>query len=287
MRTVVAAALLAGLAASAVRAADVADPSKEEWVALFDGKSLDGWIPKITGHPVGENFANTFRVESGVLKVSYDGYGGAFRNRFGHLFYETPFSHYRLVVEYRFVGRQMPDGPEWAFKNSGIMIHGQPASTMGRDQDFPISIEVQLLGGRPTGERPTANLCTPGTNVVMNGKLVTDHCVNSTSPTFRGEEWVRVEVEAHGAGTIVHKVNGQPVLAYEKPQYGGGNVSGHDPALKKDGELIEGGSISLQSESHPVEFRKVEILSLVGCMDEKAKNYKSYFEKDDPKSCRY
>jgi hypothetical protein len=288
MRAVVVAVLLAVLAAPVAGAADgVASPDKEEWVALFDGKSLHGWIPKITGHPAGENFARTFRVENGVLRVSYDGYGGAFESRFGHLFYETPFSRYRLVVEYRFVGQQMPDGPEWAFKNSGIMIHGQPPSTMGRDQDFPISIEVQLLGGRPTGERPTANLCTPGTNVVMDGKLVTDHCINSTSPTFRGEEWVRVEVEAHGAGAIVHKVNGRTVLAYEKPQYGGGNVNGHDPAVKKDGELIEGGSISLQSESHPVEFRKVEILNLVGCMDRKAKNYRSYFEKDDPKSCRY
>ncbi|MFN8091210.1 MAG: DUF1080 domain-containing protein [Vicinamibacteria bacterium] len=288
MRSAVAAVLFAVIAVPAARAADgPVDPKKEEWVSLFDGKSLDGWTPKIAGYPTGENFANTFRVENGVLKVSYDGYGGAFRNRFGHLFYKMPFSHYRLVVEYRFVGRQMPDGPEWAFKNSGIMVHGQPASTMGKDQDFPISIEVQLLGGRPTGERTTANLCTPGTNVVMNGKLVTDHCVTSTSPTFRGEEWVTAEVEAHGAGRIVHRIDGQVVLSYEKPQYGGGNVNGHDPSLKKDGELIEKGSISLQSESHPVEFRKVEILNLVGCMDEKAKNYRSYFEKADPKSCRY
>jgi hypothetical protein len=98
---------------------------------------------------------------------------------------------------------------------------------------------------------------------------------------------VTAEIEAHGAGRVVHKINGQPVLSYEKPQYGAGNVNGHDPSLKKDGELIEGGSISLQSESHPVEFRKVELLNLVGCMDRKAKNYKAYFEKDDPKSCRY
>jgi hypothetical protein len=193
MRTAAFASLLVVLAAPVVpAAAPKEDPGAEQWVALFDGKSLDGWTAKIAGYEVGENFANTFRVGNGLLKVGYDGYGGAFRNRFGHLFYKTPFSHYRLVVEYRFVGEQMPDGPEWAFKNSGVMIHGQPAATMGKDQDFPICIEVQLLGGRPTGERSTANLCTPGTNVVMNGKLVTDHCVNSTSPTFRGEEWVRV-----------------------------------------------------------------------------------------------
>jgi hypothetical protein len=258
----------------------------KDWIALFDGKSLDGWVPKITGYDVGVNFGNTFRVENGVLRVAYDQYD-AFGGRFGHLFYRTPFSHYLLVVEYRFVGEQAKDGPEWAFRNSGVMIHGQPAGTMLKDQDFPISIEVQLLGGRGDGKpRPTANLCTPGTNVVMNGKLVTAHCVDSTSRTFDGDQWVRVEVEVHGDGVVTHKVNGETVLSYEKAQIGGGNVSKHDPAVKKDGQLLEGGSISLQSESHPVEFRKVELLNLVGCMDRKSKSYRPYFEKSDPAACR-
>jgi hypothetical protein len=185
------------------------------------------------------------------------------------------------------VGEQAKDGPDWAFRNSGAMIHGQPVETMQKDQDFPISIEVQLLGGRGDGKpRPTANLCTPGTNVVMDGKLVTAHCVDSTSKTFDGDQWVRVEVEVHGAGVITHKVNGETVLSYEKAQIGGGNVSKHDPAVKKDGQLLEGGSISLQSESHPVEFRKVELLNLVGCMDKKSPSYRSYFEKSDPAACR-
>jgi hypothetical protein len=263
------------------------DAETKEWIPLFDGKSLAGWVPKITGYEAGENFGNTFRVENGVLKVSYDRYD-AFRNRFGHLFYEMPFSHYVIAVEYRFTGEQEKGGPDWAFRNSGIMIHGQPVETMGKDQDFPISIEVQLLGGRGDGKpRPTANLCTPGTNVVMDGRLVTAHCVESTSKTFDGDQWVRVEAEVHGDGRIVHRVNGETVLAYEKPQIGGGNVAGYDPAVKKDGLLLAGGSISLQSESHPVEFRKVELLNLVGCMDEKAKNYKSYYEKADPAACRY
>jgi hypothetical protein len=167
------------------------------------------------------------------------------------------------------------------------MIHGQPVETMQKDQDFPISIEVQLLGGRGDGKpRPTANLCTPGTNVVMNGKLVTAHCVESTSKTFDGDQWVRVEAEVHGDGVITHKVNGETVLSYEKPQIGGGNVAKHDPAVKRDGELLESGSISLQSESHPVEFRKVELLNLVGCTDKKSKSYRPYFEKSDPAACR-
>jgi hypothetical protein len=267
--------------------ASAGDAEKKEWIPLFNGKNLDGWVPKITGYEAGENFGNTFRVEDGVLRVAYDQYD-TFRNRFGHLFYRTPFSHYLIAVEYRFVGEQAKSGAEWAYRNSGIMIHGQPVETMTKDQDFPISIEVQLLGGRGDGKpRPTANLCTPGTNVVMNGKLETAHCVNSTSKTFDGDQWVRVEVEVHGDGVITHRVNGETVLSYEKPQIGGGNVTGYDPSVKKDGQLLAGGSISLQSESHPVEFRKVELLNLVGCTDKKATNYRSYYETSDPAACRY
>lgn len=261
-------------------------PKPEDWIQLFNGRDLEGWVPKIRGYAAGDNFGRTFRVENGVLKVSYEAYD-SFQDRFGHLFYAKSFSHYILAAEYRFVGEQAPGGPDWAFRNSGLMIHGQPVATMGKDQDFPISIEVQLLGGRGSGKRPTANLCTPGTNVVMAGQLITEHCINSSSKTFDGDVWVRVEVEVHGGGRVVHRVNGEPVLRYEKPQIGGGVVSGFDPAVKQDGKLLTEGSISLQSESHPVEFRKVELLDLVGCTDPKARNYRSYFEEASPASCRY
>ncbi|MBI4892243.1 MAG: DUF1080 domain-containing protein [Acidobacteria bacterium] len=264
-----------------------AGPQPSDWIQLFNGKDLEGWTPKITGYEVGENFGNTFRVENGTLKVSYDQYGGQFNNRFGHLFYKDAFSYYRLVVEYRFVGEQCGGGPAWALRNSGAMLHGQPARSMKKDQDFPISIEVQLLGGNGKDPRTTANLCTPGTNVVMNDKLFTPHCINSKSKTYHGEQWVRVEVEVHGDGTFKHIIDGEPVLAYEMPQIGGGSVSNHDPQVKRDGTLLRGGTISLQSESHPVEFRKVELLNLAGCMDPKAANYKPWYIKPENVSCVY
>lgn len=229
------------------------------WVQLFNGRNLDGWTPKITGHELGENFRNTFRVENGVMKVAYDGYD-KWESQFGHIFYKSPFSRYTIAVEYRFTGEQVPGGPAWATRNSGIMIHCQDPKTMRKGQDFPISIEVQLLGGTGAGKRTTANLCTPGTNVVMGGKLVTTHCINSTSDTFDGDQWVRVEVDVDGGNVITHRINGQPVLTYEQPQIGGGAVGNFDPAVKQDGKRLTGGYISLQSESHPVEFRKVELL---------------------------
>lgn len=270
------------LASAALRA----QPQQEDWTQLFNGRNLDGWTPKITKHAYGDNYANTFRVKDGMLTVNYDGYQ-SFDEQFGHIFYKEPFSHYIIAVEYRFVGEQAPKGPGWAIRNSGIMVHCQDPKTMGKDQDFPISIEVQLLGGAATGERTTANLCTPGTNVVYQGKFFTPHCLNSTSETYRGDQWVRVEAEVHGDSIVTHRVNGKTVLTYEMPQIGGGNVIHFDPAAKKDGMLLQGGYISLQSESHPVEFRKVELLNLVGCTDPKAKNYRKHYLKPDPQSCQY
>ncbi|MDP8243197.1 MAG: DUF1080 domain-containing protein [Candidatus Hinthialibacter antarcticus] len=220
----------------------------EGWIPLFNGKNLDGWTPKIKGYDLGDNFGNTFYVEDGVIKVTYEKYD-KFDKRYGHLFFKEPFSSYKFRLEYRFVGEQCNGGEGWALRNSGIMLHCQDPATMTKDQDFPDSIEVQLLGGNGKDDRSTANLCTPGTQVVMDGKLIKQHCTNSASETYHGEQWVTCEVEVHGSGKIIHKVNGEKVMEYEKSQ-------------KDDGTLIEGGYISVQSESHPCEFRNIEILPL-------------------------
>ncbi len=235
--------------------------NSDEWIQLFNGKDLSGWIVKIAGYELHENYGNTFRVEDGLLKVRYDQYDD-FDNRFAHLFYENVFSHYILRMEYRFTGEQCPGGPKWAYRNSGIMIHGQSAETMEKEQKFPVSIEVQLLGGDGTNPRPTANVCTPGTNVVLNGELILDHCINSSSGTLHGDQWVNIEVEVNGGDIIRHKVNGVVVLEYENPQ-----LDERDPyfsrLLPDDSDLIlRKGSISIQGESHPCDFRKIEILVL-------------------------
>ena len=232
----------------------------EEWLQLFDGMSLKGWTPKIRGYELGDNFGNTFRVEDGLLKVRYDAYE-KFDERFGHLFYKDSFSHYRLRVVYRFVDEQTPGGPGWAFRNSGLMLHGEQPESMTKDQDFPTSIEVQILGGNGKADRTTANLCTPGTNVVMDDELVTRHCINSTSKTFHGDQWVTVEVEVRGNEVIRHSINGQEVLAYYQPQLD--ERDAHAKALaEKHGKMLSQGTISLQSESHPVDFKSVELMVL-------------------------
>ncbi|HYJ40625.1 MAG TPA: DUF1080 domain-containing protein, partial [Steroidobacteraceae bacterium] len=288
-------ALLATLASSAIAQTPVVpspngmgDADKEDWIVLFNGKDLNGWTPKLAKHELGDNFGNTFRVEDGLLKVRYDKYK-SFDGQFGHLFYKDPYSYYRLVVEYRFVGDQAPGNPgAWAFRNSGAMLHSPDPHTMPRDQTFPISIEAQFLGGKSDGNpRSTANMCSPGTEVVYRGTIYKDHCLNSTSPTFDGEQWVRAEMVVHGSGTITHYANGQKVLEYSMPQYGGGVVDNYDATTKLDGKLVDGGYISLQSESHPIDFRKVELLNLAGCTDKAATNYKSYYVKPVPEACRF
>ncbi|WP_437204672.1 3-keto-disaccharide hydrolase [Planctomicrobium sp. SH664] len=237
-----------------------ADVAGEKWISLFNGKDLEGWTPKIRLCDLGDNYQDTFRVVDGYLTVNYDGYP-KFEERFGHLFYKDRFSKYRLRLEYRFIGEQCKGGPGWANRNSGIMIHGEDPAGMEKNQKFPTSIEVQLLGGQNKGERSTGNLCTPGTNVVMNGELITKHCTNSTSKTYDGDQWVTIEVEVHGDKVIHHKINGETVMTYEQAQ-----LDPTDPyaaKLIKDGKLLlSEGTISLQSESHPVQFRNIELLVL-------------------------
>lgn len=249
---------LASLSCTSTRSTEITLPA---WKQLFNGKDLSDWTVKIAGYQTGNNFGNTFRVTDGKMTVGYEHYD-VFNNRFGHIFYKHPFSAYLLGVEYRFVGDQVKGGPDWAIRNSGAMIHSQSAETMGQDQDFPISLEVQLLGGNGKDERSTANLCTPGTNVVMNNTLITDHCINSSSKTYAGDQWVRVEVLVLKDSLIKHIVEGDTVLTYEKPQIGGGSVTNYNPSTKKDLKILQEGYIALQSESHPVEFRKVELFDL-------------------------
>ena len=235
--------------------------STDKWTPLFNGKNLDGWEVKIRGHELGENFGDTFRVEDGLLKVRYDQYE-KFDRHFGHLFYEQPFSHYRLRVEYRFVGEQVAGGPGWAFRNNGLMLHGQTPQTMAVDQEFPVSIEAQLLGGNGKDPRSTANLCTPGTNVVLNGKLFLPHCTTSRSKTYHGDQWVQVEIEVRGSQVIRHYVEGELVLEYTEPQLDERDAEARPLIEKNGGLLLSSGTISLQAESHPTDFRKIELMLL-------------------------
>jgi hypothetical protein len=232
-----------------------------EWKELFNGKDLKDWTIKIRTHELGDNFANTFRVEGGMMKVRYDGYD-TFNQQYGHIYYNQPYGYYLLQVQYRFMGEQATGGEGWALRNSGAMLHCQDPKTILKDQDFPISVEAQFLGGNGTDPRTTCNLCTPGTNVVLADTLFTPHCINSSSQTYHGEQWVTANFIVMGDTEIHHLAGTDTVMSYYKPQIGGGNVNPVDPAVKIDGMLLKSGYIALQSESHPIDFRKVALIDL-------------------------
>ena len=259
----------------------------KEWIALFNGQDLEGWVVKMNHHETGDNFGNTFRVEDSLLKIRYDEYDG-FNEQFAHLYYEEPMSYYHLIAEYRFVGEVLPDAPGYANRNSGIMFHSQSPYSMPVDQNWPISVELQLLSGITEGTpRPTANMCSPGTHIVYQGKLDDTHCINSSSETYYGDQWVQVELIVLGDSLVTHTVEGDTVLQYSQPQIGGGVVSGYDPDVFEEGKILTEGYIALQSEGQTLDFRRVDLLNLEGCKDPKASNYKSYFVKSDPESCTY
>ncbi|MGF7215116.1 hypothetical protein GGR92_001256 [Spirosoma lacussanchae] len=273
------------------------NPNRQDWEPLFNGKDLTGWDIKITGQPLNDNYKNTFRVENGIMRLAYDQYT-SFDGKYGHLYYKKPYSHYRVRFTYRFVGQQTKGGAAWNVRNSGVMLHSQSAASLSLGQDFPVSLELQLLGGLGKGPRHTANLCTPGTEVYMDGKLNPAHCIDSDSKTYDGDQWVTAEAIVLGDSVIHHLVDGDTVLTYQRPRvssyfisdeydWKAAGIQNVDYWASRANKPLGEGYIALQAESHPIDFRSVEILELKGCTDRKALNYKSYYVKSDNTRCQY
>ena len=277
------------------------NPNKEEWVSLFNGIDLSGWDIKIADRELKDNYKDTFVVKDSMIRINYDNYE-TFDDAFGHMYYKEPFSHYKLRFEYRFVGEQLKGGASWNVRNSGIMLHSQSAASNELGQGFPVSVELQLLGGLNKGERTTANVCTPGTAVMMGDTINYKHCINSKSLTYHGDQWVSVEAVVMGGEYMRFIVEKDTVLTFQKPLIGGGYI--YEERMGKDwdefkiirdkedwiakaGTILTEGYIALQAESHPIDFKNIRLLNLSGCKDPKAKNYKSYFVKSKPELCKY
>ena len=239
-----------------------ANRPEEDWQPLFNGKDLEGWMVKIHHHELGDNYAGTFRVQDGKIQVNYDDYE-AFDERYGHLFYHQPFSSFHLKFEYKFTDQWLKDAPSYTYRNSGIMFHSQAPRTILKEQDWPISVEYQMLAEEEEGQaRPTGNMCSPGTEVYYEGEMDPRHCINSSSATYHWDQWVSGELIVYGDSLVTHMVNGDTVLQYTQPQIGGGVANRFDPAIKIDGKPLTEGYIGLQSEGQGIEFRNIEIKSL-------------------------
>lgn len=251
--------LFVSLLLSCVGTRQPADASgKGKWVSLFNGKNLDGWKMKITGYALGENFGNTFRVEDGILSIRYNRYD-SFRSRFGALYFNKRFTNYRLKAEYRFIGETTPGAPSWGYRDGGIQYHSQDPATVALNQQFPVCLEYNLHGGNGKEERPVGEICTPGTKVHVNGQRSASFCTPAfVKRTFHGDQWVTAEIEVRD-GTIKHFVNGEEILQYTNPIYDSTHAVGKTLIVSGNDQL-RSGYISLQSNSHPMDFRKIEIL---------------------------
>ncbi|MEW4923443.1 DUF1080 domain-containing protein [Algibacter sp. 2305UL17-15] len=272
----------------------------EEWISLFNGKDLSNWTIKFTGEDLNHNYKETFVVKDSMISIQYDNYE-TFNNKFAHIYYNTPYSYYKLKFDYRFTGEQTEGGSHWNVRNSGVMLHSQSAESNAYHQNFPVSVELQLLGGlKNNGERPTANVCTPGTAVVIGDTINYEHCISSNSKTYFGDQWVHAEAIVMGGESMTFIVEKDTVLSFKLPQIGATIPNKHykgknwkawgmnpDTWKVKAGEIITEGYISLQAESHPIDFKNLKLLDLCGCKDLKAKNFKSYYAKNKPESCVY
>lgn len=261
MKHVLIVGICAFCACEANAAGDAPPTAQGQWISLFNGKDLNDWIPKINHHPLGENYLDTFIVRDGALRISYDKYS-SFSDEFAHLIYRTPFSDYRLRMDYRFVGKDTPGGPPWASRNSGVMIHGQAPESIGLDQPFPVSVEVQLLNGSEGETRTTGNVCTPGTRVDVDGAPLRDHCRNSNSKTYTGEGWVHLEIEVRGGRKVRTTIDGRTVLEFDNLQLDPTDLRAMEIYLRSGWSTsLERGYISLQGEGHPIEFRNIQIMT--------------------------
>ncbi|AYB35579.1 DUF1080 domain-containing protein [Chryseolinea soli] len=231
----------------------------DEWRNLFNGSDISNWIVKINHHPVGDNYGETFRVEEGMIKVRYDHYK-KFDGQFGHLYYKSPFSKFHLSLEYQFIGQVRDDAPANTALNSGVMFHAQDPRTMNVDQGWPICVEMQFLAELEDGQpRPTGNMCSPGTEILFNGKRYESHCLDSSSPSYKPGTWVKADLIVLGDSLITHLINGDTVLQYSKPTIGGGSVEEYNTSEWQPGKALKSGFIALQSEGQPINFRNIKI----------------------------
>ncbi|MFT4734662.1 MAG: hypothetical protein ACI9DJ_000951 [Algoriphagus sp.] len=230
------------------------DPMK--WVSLFNGENLEGWQIKIAGHELDVNIHETFRVEEGMLKIRYDKYDN-YGTQYGAIYTDKAYSNYRLRMEYRFTGDTAVGSPGWGYRDSGVQYHCQDPKTIEVDQSFPFSLEYNLHGGDENNERPTGQICANGTLITLDGEVVKGCQQPNPAVVIKGDDWAILEIDVQGA-KIKQFINGVEVLSFSNPRLDPEHAVAK--TFIKQNEMLTNGFISLQSNSHPIDFRKIEIM---------------------------
>lgn len=282
------------LSASAAMPA-LGGPNDTVWTKLWTGNNLGDWDIKFAGSALGTNLNNTFRAADGNLEVNYSGWT-SFSNQFGHAGYKLrQFSFYVLRAEFQHWGTRPTGAPGWAHQNNGLMIHSQSAASMGPNQDFPVSLETQLLGSGNTesDNNSTLNLCTPGTafyTQATGGTRNDSHCYSASTNTRVGPEtWAWATLVVYGDSIIKHyngpSVTGTPTLTYYRPVRATNSGAGGVTINVVNNERLTQGYILIQAETHPYRFRTIDVADMVGCMTQSSPSYKSYYVRHDAAAC--
>ena len=104
-------------------------------------------------------------------------------------------------------------------------------------------------------------MCSPGTDVDIDGKIAPEHCMRSSSKIYPINEWVSIEIVVHSDSIVHHIIEKDTIMTYTNIRYSNDRFSTEN---FKDlvGKPLEEGYIALQSEGHPVMFRNIMIKEL-------------------------
>ncbi len=301
-----------------------AGPNDSNWIQMLrkGDTKLSDWTPKIQGHAAGENPYNSFsygETSDGQPRlIVTDTVSNTSSYGYGHLFYKTAYSDYIVRAKYHFPTKESFAGGagSWTIQNNGLMLHCQSAASMDKGQDYPKSIENQLIGYWSYGDgsppnTTTSNLCLVNTSVNYHGQWYSDgtghHCTqskfhslaydssttpakgaNSTNATWPGKDiWEYAMDRVIDSTSMTFYMRSRPdtawdsVLGVTQIRLGLTNTSSGPGSTTALGS----GYISIQMEGTSTEFASIEVLNLVGCMTKTDTAYRAYFIKDDPKQC--
>lgn len=282
------------IAAAALAAFHYARAEDSAWVSMLNGTNLDGWTPYFSGPKLRNHLVNpdsTFKITPegwlyADIHLSYDS------TRVGHLFYtKRKLSYYMVRGVYRFTNKVL--GPGWTgadnIQNNGFMIHC--AAPAEQTKDFPPSVEVQLVGTANTffnrdlvsqGWKygTSMNLCANGITANLKGRDESSNChhadypaawKNTEIPWEDKDGWSDATVRVLADSLFQHFIHGSKVHEYTR--------------IRRDGQPLKEGYIAVQAEGSSTQFKSLEILDLVGCMEVGKPAYRSYFVKNDPQAC--
>ena len=201
--------------------------NEKKSIDLFNGKDLTGWNYYAMGLTT-EEAGEIYTVKDGVIHIVGE--------PFGCLYTVESYSDYELHVEWRWANAENVPLNKL---NSGIFVHVQPEHKL-----WPNAVECQLFNGRAgdfvlLGGSDIAEFVVPEGEERPEYPVVKRFAEDIEKPLG---EWNSADIRCEG-DKITVIINGQLVN-------------------KGTGSMFSEGSIALQCEGAPIEFRNITLTPL-------------------------